>query len=323
MKNFKQCIYTVLLILTCFIASPLIFRQIWNSSKEAEPASAKKPPVIDVRNKNSDNDKNSQPTENSMTDDTVTTIPATEEITTEPPKPVFVESDPSYFDDALFIGDSRTVGLYEYGTLKNADYFCSVGLASYKIYNEYINGCSIYDMLAYNQYGKIYVMLGINECGNDFNYSVDSFSSLMDTIKEYQPDAIIYIMSSLHVTAERQLQGDTITNENINRLNTAQSEFADDKTVFYIDVNEIFDDSQGNLMAECSNDGVHVLAKYYQTWCEWLCLNTVPVESSDENEITTDATTTEYNPLSEPDAIFEPENTTENIYPYDGYDLYY
>ncbi|MDE7136857.1 MAG: hypothetical protein K2O29_00135, partial [Ruminococcus sp.] len=79
------------------------------------------------------------------------------------------------------------------------------------------------------------------------------------------------------------------TNENINNLNIAQSEFADDQTIFYLDVNQIFDDSEGNLMAECSNDGVHVIAKYYQTWCDWLCLNTVPVET--EDEITTETTT--------------------------------
>lgn len=333
MKRLRQFIYTVLLLLTCLVASPIIFKQIWESSKAAEPASSKKPPVIDIHNKNSDEEATSDLAENPFGSE-FTTIPATEEATTEPlpPEPVFVESDPSYFDDALFIGDSRTVGLNEYGTLKNADYFCSVGLASYKIDSEYINGYSIYDMLSSRQYGKIYVMLGINECGNDFNYTVDSFSSMMDTIREYQPDAIIYIMSSLHVTAIRQAQGDTITNENINRLNEAQSKFADGQTIFYIDVNEIFDDSEGNLMAECSNDGVHVLAKYYQTWCDWLCLNTVPVENSDENEITTDMTTTEYeDPYAPFDALFDSDNTTDNvineptdnIYSYDEYGLYY
>ena len=51
---------------------------------------------------------------------------------------VFITSDSSYFDDALFIGDSRTVGLCEYGTLKNADYFASTGMSVYKLWNEKI-----------------------------------------------------------------------------------------------------------------------------------------------------------------------------------------
>lgn len=289
MKKLKQCMYTIFLILTCLVASPLIFKQIWDSSKEVEPASSKKPPVIDIHSKKEDT--TSDVTESVTGIEELTTVATTEEITTEPPEPepLFVESDPSYFDDALFIGDSRTVGLNEYGTLKNADYFCSVGLASYKIDSEYIDGYSIYDILSYKNYGKIYIMLGINECANDFQSTVNSFANLMNTIREYQPDAIIYIMSSLHVTDTRQAQGD-ITNEMIDNLNEAQASFADDKTVFHIDINEVFDDSYGNLMSECSNDGVHVLAKYYQTWCEWLCANTVPVET--DGAMTTETTTT-------------------------------
>lgn len=285
MKKGYQCLYTILLLITCFIASPLIFRQIWNSSKEVEPASSKKPPVIDLNSTGTETTENTSVPENVSAYVPDTTVTTAEEVTTEPqpPAPVFVKSDQSYFDDALFIGDSRTVGIYEYGTLQNADYFCSVGLASYKIDSEYVNGYTIYDTLSAKSYGKIYVMLGINEVGNDFDYTMNSFVKLINTIKEYQPDSLIYIMANLHVTQSRQSQGDTINNENINSLNSAMAELADGQKVFYLDVNGIFDDSYGNLMSECSNDGVHVLAKYYQTWCDWLCLNTVPVESKEEN----------------------------------------
>lgn len=293
-KNIRQWIYTFLLIVTCFIASPLIFRQIWKSSKDVEPASSRKPPVIDIKNTGTQPAENIPSTENISGDTAELTAPVTEEETTEPPAvPVFVQSDPSYFDDALFIGDSRTVGIYEYGTLKNADYFCSVGLASYKMDNEYDeNGFTIYDKLSMNNYGKVYIMLGINECGNDLDYSITSYLSLISIVKQYQPDAIIYIMANLHVSAIRQQQGDSVTNERINALNVAQAEFADNESIFYIDVNPIFDDADGNLMYECSNDGVHVLAKYYQDWCDWLCMNTIPVETPEEN---TDMITTDIN----------------------------
>lgn len=295
MKKSYKCLYTILLLITCLIASPLIFRQIWNNSKEVEPASSKKPPVIDINNTGDESPESTSAPENLPEGFTDTTAPVYEEVTAEPPPPapVFVKSDPSYFDDALFIGDSRTVGIYEYGTLPNATYFCSVGLASYKIDSEYINGCTIYDMLSAGNYGKIYVMLGINEVGNDFEYTMNSYVKLINTLKEYQPDALIYVMANLHVTQFRQSQGDTINNDNINALNSAMAELADGQKVFYLDVNEIFDDSDGNLMSECSNDGVHVLAKYYQTWCDWLCLNTVPVETPVENISTSTEITTE------------------------------
>ena len=51
----------------------------------------------------------------------------TEDITTQP------KSDIS-MDDALFIGDSRTVGLMEYAGIDDADYFCTVGMSVYNIH---------------------------------------------------------------------------------------------------------------------------------------------------------------------------------------------
>lgn len=300
--------YTVLLIITCLVASPLIFMQIWKSSKDVEPASSKKPPVIDL--KKPDSAENTTEPENETATESPTEA-VTEQIETEPPTPpapTFVESDASYFDDALFIGDSRTVGIRDYGTLPNASYFCSVGLATYKIDNEYDeSGQTIYDKLSYNHYGKIYIMLGINELGNDYEYTLELYRNFIDNLRQYQPDAIIYILANLHVTQIRESQGDLVNNTAINAVNEATAQLADDQTIFYLDVNEIFDDSTGCLMSECSSDGVHVLAKYYETWCNWLCLNTVPVaepvgEITTGDMITTDIPVTETMPESVPDA---------------------
>ena len=38
----------------------------------------------------------------------------------------------------------------------------------------------------------------------------------------------------------------------------------------YIDVNEIFDDENGNLRAEYTSDNTHILGKYYVNWTEWI-----------------------------------------------------
>ncbi|MDE6678760.1 MAG: hypothetical protein K2K02_06945 [Ruminococcus sp.] len=338
MKKGYQCLYTILLLVTCLIASPLIFRQIWKSSKEIEPTSSKKPPVINIKNTG---DKTTMTTTTNITDistdygmfqaTTESFSEFSEEQTTAPapviPETAFVKSDPSYFDDALFIGDSRTVGICEYGTLPNADYFCSVGLSSDKIPNEYINGYSIYDMLSGGNYGKVYVMLGINEVGNDFDYIMTYYNQLIENIKSYQPNSIIYILANLHVTQERGLQGDGITNENINTLNAKMGAIADNEKIFYLDVNEIFDDASGNLMSECTNDGVHVLAKYYTTWCDWLCLNTVPVETPEEITEAVSETTTESYSYNSDGYSYTTDNYSNN-YNYDynynyNYDSYY
>ena len=226
--------------------------------------------------------------------ETATTTAAVETVAS------FGSSDASYFDDALFIGDSRTVGLKDYGTLKNADYFCSIGLAAYKIDSEYVDGSTINDKLSSRSYGKIYVMLGINEVANDSEYTVSAFRNLLAKIREYQPEAVVYLAANLHVTTGAQ--NASITNSGIDELNYKLSLLADElENTYFININEVFDDETGSLTPDFTSDGVHVLGKYYETWCDWFCENTViftnsaaetaaeevpeqPDESSENNE---------------------------------------
>ena len=62
---------------------------------------------------------------------------------------------------------------------------------------------------------------------------------------------------------------------NINDYNEKLKAFADQKIFFYIEVNTPFDDENGNLPEEYTEDKVHLYAKYYKQWCEWFCENTI------------------------------------------------
>ena len=299
MKKMRQCIYTTILIITCFIASPFIFKQIWDSSSEKKKTEKLPPITADVGNLTSTPAQTGTP----GTPASATTAPAGQEQTTAPGGEAastdalpgtatqaateakteapteaqisgsFVKGDPSYFDDALFIGDSRMVGIRDYGTLKNSTYFCTEGLSTYKVSSEYIDGRTFADLLQSKQFGKIYIMLGINEVGNDFNYTVNSYKSIISTARQYQPNAVIVLMANLHVTAAAETS--MISNDRINYLNASLQQLADNQTVFYLDVNPVFDDPDGNLRADAAGDGVHVYADYYPVWCEFLCNNTV------------------------------------------------
>lgn len=289
MNKFKQCTYTLILIITCLILSPKIYKQIWDTSKEKKKAENYKPPIIEPNQPVASQPKQPDSTQPSETPD----VSGTNTNTTTAPDPgvqstdsnvitsseninfyypTYVESDPSYFDDALFIGDSRTVGIRDYGTLPNATYYCDVGLSASKL-----DKAAIASVVGGKSFGKIYIMLGINEVGNDFEYTVSKFRAIVDAVREYQPNAIIYLNANLHVTAAAQQAG--ITNERIDYLNGKIKEFADNKNIFYIDVNPVFDDGSGNLHPDCTGDGVHVFASYYKTWCEWFCKNTVSVNN--------------------------------------------
>ena len=125
--------------------------------------------------------------------------------------------------------------------------------------------------LSEHQFAKIYIMLGLNEIGTgNTEYFCNKYKEVLDRIRELQPDAIIYIQGIMHVTAHKSDNDKHFNNTNINERNEALSQFADNKTIFYMDMNEAVDDENGNLIAELSFDDVHLKASSYQRWYEFL-----------------------------------------------------
>ena len=202
------------------------------------------------------------------------------EETIEEDTPQIYTADISYFDDALFIGDSRTVGLYEYGGLGNAEVFADSGMSIYKVFNEEFalrsgETVTLNEALSTKDFGKIYIMLGINELGYDFEQTVERFSEAVDTILTAQPKAYIFIQANLHITKEKSEKSEYFTNSNIDRYNEAISKLADNEQIFYLDVNPLYDDEQGCLSKEFTADHAHIKGKHYTEWVEFILQNAV------------------------------------------------
>ena len=203
-----------------------------------------------------------------------------------PPQPsysggdgTFVTTDPSYFNDALFIGDSRTIGLYLYGTLKNATYFADTGMSASQAATkvaEHPGGVNLQGMLQSRPFGKVYILFGINEISSPPEGIAARCQDLVNIVLSIQPNAIVYIQANPHVTPRRNASDSRFNNTRINALNAHLAGLANNSNVFYIDVNEIFDDGTGCLRQECSSDGIHLKARYYADWCNWLCTKAVP-----------------------------------------------
>ena len=188
----------------------------------------------------------------------------------------FMTVEPSYFDDALFIGDSRTVGIYEYGVLKDADFFCNVGMSVFSVHKAEVNIPSVgkttlTKLLETGKYGKVYIMLGMNELGYSLNKTISKYEELINEVRTLQPDAIIYLQANLRVTKKRSESDSIYNNTKINRINSAVAAYANDKDIFYIDVNPLFDDGEGNFDKKYTNDNTHPFARYYTEWSKWLC----------------------------------------------------
>lgn len=185
----------------------------------------------------------------------------------------FSQVDESYFDDALFIGDSRTVGLRDYTSLpEHADFYCETSLTVYKVLEEDFKGLgTIREALEAKDYGKIYLMVGINELGRGTTEDyMEKYTEVVDTLRAWEPDAKLIIQGVMHVSREKNSKDPIFNNSNINARNNAVATLADNKDIFYIDVNEVVCDEEGNLNEEYTFDQIHLLGVYNDLWKEFL-----------------------------------------------------
>ena len=166
-----------------------------------------------------------------------TEIPA--EVQQVPEKREFQRVEMDYLDDALFIGDSRTSTLYEYAGWENTDFFVKYGQMVWDVWENDMDGVTLEQMLTSKQYGKIYIMLGINELGVGTPESFAAqFGSVVEQVRQFQPNAVIFVESIMHVTQSKDAENTYINNQEINARNEKLKELADNQTVFYIDENE-------------------------------------------------------------------------------------
>lgn len=190
----------------------------------------------------------------------------------------YVLENDSYFNDAVFLGDSRTLGISDYAGLDGADFFCDNGMTIYKLLED--RGVTwqrtgekvdLKKVLQENSYGKIYIMLGMNELGyGDTTMYLKQYLKVIRQLREWQPEAIIYVMANLHVSREKNNMESEFNNININDKNVASARLADGRNVFYLDCNPIFTDEEGYLRAELTFDGVHLYAQHYDKWRDFL-----------------------------------------------------
>lgn len=220
---------------------------------------------------------------NDATTTTVTTTTTTKAPTTTTKKTgtdTTSSSEKVSFPDTLFIGDSRTHGLSLYGKISDADFFAGTSFSSFSILKDTtkveidgVGKVSLTQLLQKKQYKTVYIALGINEIGYAMSNIVGKYETLIATVQQYQPDAVIMLQSTIHVRADKQQSSKGITNANINTLNSHLKAMADGTRVLYLDVNTVFDDENGAMDPKYSNDGVHFYSKYYYLWRDFLAAN--------------------------------------------------
>ncbi len=201
----------------------------------------------------------------------------------------------SYFDDAVFVGDSISVKLTYYNATYNvlgkAKFLTAGSLGStnalWKVSNKSVhpryNGQKMKVEDAISQMKgvkKVYIMLGMNDiCFVGENKALENFLTLCDNIKKKSPNVVFYVQS---VTPRVKMTSTgtvtELTNEKITHYNRHLSEICRDKGWYFINVASVMFDNTGNLKSEYCSDpssmGMHFTNEGCKAWVDYLYTHT-------------------------------------------------
>lgn len=199
------------------------------------------------------------------------------------PVPETEAVEDSYFDDAAFIGDSRTDGFRLYSGIRNGEFIVHTGLSVFQVDSKEITykgkKMKVLDALGKGEYGKVYVCLGVNELGmrDDEGY-YEHFSKLIDDIRAQQSQATVYIQLLIPVNEkkckEKGIAG-YINNEHLQVYNELLRQIAQEKHVFFVDPGAELVDESGQPPYDSVADGVHFQRAPYRQWLDYLKRHTV------------------------------------------------
>ena len=176
--------------------------------------------------------------------------------------------DASYLDDAVFIGDSVSLKLKNYVTVKRkteagffgkAQFLAAGSMGSgnalkplgtssiHPLYNG--KKALLEDNVAAMGAKKVYIMLGANDLAlYGIDGSVENMSKLLARIQEKSPDAKLFVQSATPIIKEQQMT--TLNNPNLSAYDAKLAEMCKKNGYYYIDVASVMRNSDGNLIPE-------------------------------------------------------------------------
>ena len=191
-----------------------------------------------------------------------------------------------FFEDAIFIGDSRMEDFAAFsGLAKYATFYTHIGVTVNHLISENesevirfrVNGESLTleeTLRKYNDISKVYIMLGYNELGWPYPEEfIKYYVKVLDIIKEANPASEIYVECVIPVARTITGSGvdpETENNENIARFNRYIREMCKEQKVYFLNVQEALVDSEGYLPDGAASDGIHMKKEYCIKWLDYI-----------------------------------------------------
>lgn len=197
--------------------------------------------------------------------------------------------DASWFDDAVFIGDSVTVAL-DYACeedktlLGNAKFVCAQSLgyhnalwdldAEYAVHPTY-QGETILSETAAEVTGatKVFIMLGVNDIGTyGAEDTMEQAKVLAQRILSHSPNVTLYFQTTTPMLADKE--SGWLNNDKITAFNELLEAYCEEQGYYYLDVyHQVCDDSGALDPAFCGDpevQGIHFTVDGCTIWANYL-----------------------------------------------------
>lgn len=193
------------------------------------------------------------------------------------PVPETAKVEDTYFDNAVFLGDSRTEGLLLYSGLKTGHFYTAVGATVESVFSkksyqaESGEKITLLDAVSAQECDKIYIMLGINELGWPKTQTFhNQYSKLIDQVRADHPEAKIALQSIPPVSAKQDAKNTYVNNQRILTYNEIIRTLAEEKECYFLDVASCLTGEDGKLPVKQTTDGVHFNKTGCRTWLGYL-----------------------------------------------------
>lgn len=192
--------------------------------------------------------------------------------------------DDSYFEDAVFIGDSRMQGFRNLSGITKGSFVTAVGMELENFYTDSqiataAGNVTVLDALKNINFSKIYMMLGTNELGAyDMSQVGESYRQVLADIKQLSssPDPIVYVYSVIYVDEPLVTTGDYVNNTNVDAVNMEILKMCKEEGYHYINLNEVLSNGYHGLISGAAEDGIHLNTDYCKEWLEYTKTHYIP-----------------------------------------------
>lgn len=203
------------------------------------------------------------------------------------------KKDKDFFNDAVFVGDSVTLGLKNYTTsrrnkgeacLGTAQFLCcgSMGytnalspVSANSLHPTYKGKkVSVEDGIALCAAKKVFIMLGMNDfCAYSKSTCQKSVATLIDRIQSKNPGIEIYIQSVTPIVDG--MEHGTFNNTNMAKFNDFLRTFCEERRFVYVDISAcVMQDDTGHLKKDYCGDpaamGIHMNSAGSRAWVDYL-----------------------------------------------------